>query len=61
MMKAVKNGVDKCNISLEEALKMASLYPAKVLLLDNKTGKIEPGYQADFVLIDEELEVIGCV
>jgi N-acetylglucosamine-6-phosphate deacetylase len=61
MMKAVKNGVDKCNISLEEALKMASLYPAKVLLLDNKTGKIEPGYQADFVLLDEELEVIGCV
>ena len=57
MIKAVKNCVDKCNISLEEALRMASLYPAKVLHLDNKTGKIEPGFNADFVLLDEELEV----
>jgi N-acetylglucosamine-6-phosphate deacetylase len=61
MIKAVKNCVNNCNISLEEALRMASLYPAKVLLLDNKTGKIEPGFRADFVLLDEELEVIACV
>lgn len=61
MIKAVKNCVDACNISLEEALRMASLYPAKVLHLDNKTGKIEPGFNADFVLLDRELEVITCV
>ena len=61
MIKAVRNCVDKCNISLEEALRMASLYPAKVLLLDNKTGKIEVGFKADFVLLNEELEVISCV
>ncbi|MEO8765421.1 MAG: N-acetylglucosamine-6-phosphate deacetylase [Ginsengibacter sp.] len=61
MMKAVKNCVEKCNILLEEALRMASMYPAKVLNLHTRTGKIEPGYQADLVLIDEELEVIGCV
>jgi N-acetylglucosamine-6-phosphate deacetylase len=61
MIKAVKNCVDKCNISLEEALRMASLYPAKVLLLGNKTGKIEAGFQADFVLLNEKLEVILCV
>ena len=58
MIKAVRNCVDKCDISLGEALRMASLYPAKVLLLDNKTGKIEAGFQADFVLLNEELEVI---
>jgi N-acetylglucosamine-6-phosphate deacetylase len=61
MIKAVKNCVDSCNISLEEALRMASLYPAKVLNLDTKTGKIEPGFRADFVLLNEELEVISCV
>jgi N-acetylglucosamine-6-phosphate deacetylase len=61
MIKAIKNCVDKCNISLEEALRMASLYPAKVLHLDNKTGKIETGFNADFVLLNEELEVITCV
>jgi len=61
MIKAVKNCVDKCNISLEEALRMASLYPARVLGLENKTGKIEPGFRADLVLLNEELEVILCV
>ncbi len=61
MIKAVKNCVDKCNVSLDEALRMASLYPAKVLHLDNKTGKIEAGFQADFVLLDEELNVITVI
>ena len=61
MIKAVKNCVDKCGIPLEEAFRMASLYPAKVLHLDNKTGKIEPGFKADLVLLDEELEIICCV
>jgi N-acetylglucosamine-6-phosphate deacetylase len=59
MIKAVKNCVDKCHIPLEEALRMASLYPAKVLHLDNKTGKIETGFNADFVLLDEELTPIS--
>ena len=45
MIKAVRNCVDNCNISLEEAFRMASLYPAKVLHLDNKIGKIEPGFK----------------
>jgi len=61
MMKAVKNGVEKCDISLDEALRMASLYPAKVLEIDTVTGKIEKGYKADLVLIDENLAVIDCV
>lgn len=61
MMKAVENGVKKCNISLEESLKMASLYPAKVLGIDNETGKIKPGYKADLVLIDEEFTVLDCI
>ncbi len=61
MMKAVKNCVEKCNIPLEEALRMASLYPAKVLGIDNKTGKIEKGFNADFVLINDNLDVINCI
>jgi N-acetylglucosamine-6-phosphate deacetylase len=61
MIKAVKNCVDKCNISLEEAFRMASLYPAKVLDLDNKMGKIGAGLQADIVLLNEELEVVALV
>ena len=61
MMKAVKNAVEKCDILLDEALRMANLYPAKVLGIDSITGKIEKGYKADLVLIDEDLEVIDCI
>lgn len=49
MEKAVNNLVNHCGIELEEAFRMCSLYPAKVLGLDNELGKIEKGYRADFV------------
>jgi len=61
MNKAVRNCVEKCNISLEEAFRMAGMYPAKVLNLDSKVGKIDPGFTADLVLLTEDVEVIGCV
>jgi N-acetylglucosamine-6-phosphate deacetylase len=61
MMKAVKNCVEKCDISLDEALRMASLYPAKVLGIDNETGKIKKGYKADLVLMNNNLEMINCI
>ena len=61
MMKAVKNCVENCDIPLDEALRMASLYPAKVLGISHETGKIEKGYKADLVLIDEQLNVINCI
>jgi N-acetylglucosamine-6-phosphate deacetylase len=61
MMKAVKNAVEKCDISLDEALRMASLYPARVLGMDKETGKIEIDYKADLTLMNEKLEVIYCI
>ena len=61
MIKAVKNCVEQCDISLDEALRMASLYPAKVLGIDTQTGNIKKGYQADLVLLNEKLDVLNCV
>lgn len=61
MMQAVKNCVEKCNISLDEALRMASLYPAKAIGLDHQLGKIEKGYKANFVMINDNLEVQDCI
>ncbi len=49
MEKAVYNLVNHCGIELEEAFRMCSLYPAKVLGLDDELGMIEKGYRADFV------------
>lgn len=58
MLQAVKNLVSYCNIPFVEAINMASLYPAKLLGMDNTTGKIKKGYTASFNLLDEELNII---
>lgn len=59
MAKGVKNAVERAGIELSEALRMASLYPAKAMKLDSKLGKIAQGYQADFVQMNEKLEVLN--
>ncbi len=58
MIKGVKNLVERTNIQLSEALRMASLYPARLLGMSNNLGMIKKGYKADFVFLDEELNVI---
>lgn len=58
MMKAVKNCIDHAGIEMEEALRMGSLYPARVLGIDNNTGLIERNYEASFVVFDNDLNVI---
>lgn len=61
MMKAVKNCVEHVGIEMEEALRMGSLYPAKVLGIDHKTGLIERNYEASFVVFDNEMNVIDVI
>lgn len=36
---------------------MASMYPSQYLQLDEKLGQIKQGYQADFVLLDNQHQV----
>jgi N-acetylglucosamine-6-phosphate deacetylase len=57
MMQCVKNGVENVGIPLPEALRMASLYPARVLKIDDKAGCIAPGTNADFVILDDQLNL----
>lgn len=61
MNKAVQNLVTICNIDLGEALRMCSLYPAQVMHLDNKLGKIQKGYNSSIAILDNNLEVIEIV
>lgn len=58
MIKCVKNCVEKIGISLEESLRMSSLYPARAIGLENRFGRIAKGFEADFVLLDENLSII---
>ncbi|MBB2146397.1 N-acetylglucosamine-6-phosphate deacetylase [Pedobacter sp. LMG 31464] len=57
MLQAVKNCVNHCDIELKDALKMSSLYPAKLIGEDNLKGKIQSGYQADMLILDQELNL----
>lgn len=60
MMQCVKNGVDQAGIPLDEALRMASTYPAH-LIKDRKMGRIAKGYAASMVVFDEALQVQGVI
>jgi N-acetylglucosamine-6-phosphate deacetylase len=57
MIQAINNCVDHAGIPFEEALRMASLYPAQVMRLDHKLGKVEKGYKADLVFLNNKREV----
>ena len=53
LVQAVKNCVEHVEIPLDEALRMASTYPAK--LIDAKNlGKIEPGYKANLTILSKD-------
>lgn len=58
MIKGVKNLVEKVRIELSEALRMASLYPARLLGMSNELGMIKKGYRADIVFLDKNLNVM---
>jgi N-acetylglucosamine-6-phosphate deacetylase len=61
MLQAVRNGVEKAGITLPEALRMASLYPAGLLGLQDRLGSIKPGACADFVVLDEQLNLLEVI
>lgn len=50
MIESVKNGVTRLHWSIEECLRMASLYPARLMRKDDCLGKIATGYKADLAL-----------
>lgn len=53
----VGNMVRHAGCSLSEAVKMASLVPAKVIGVADRKGSLEPGKDADLVVIDEDVNV----
>lgn len=57
MSKSVYNLVHHCNIELGEALRMCSLYPARVMKMEDKFGRIAKGYDAKMVVLTDSLQV----
>jgi len=56
MDKAVKNLVTKVGIQLPKAIQMASYNPAKSIGINGKKGSLEPGKDADIVILNKNLE-----
>lgn len=59
MAKSVRNLVKHADIETGEALRMVSLYPARVMKMDDHFGRIETGYDANLVSLSDELEVLN--
>ena len=61
MWQAVKNCVSSVGISLEEALRMGATYPAKVINRQNNLGLVKPGYHANLIIFDQQLNLNNTV
>jgi len=58
MASAVRNAVRLLDLDLAEASRMASRNPAEFLGLGEAMGRIAPGYRADLVLVDDDIQVL---
>ena len=54
---AVRNIVDWQIADIFEAIQMASLLPAKSVGIDDVCGKLKAGYDADFIVLDNNLDL----
>ena len=58
MASAVRNCMRLLGLPLEQAARMASQYPAEFLGLGGELGRIAPGYRANLVAADEDVNVM---
>ncbi|MBF2073028.1 MAG: N-acetylglucosamine-6-phosphate deacetylase [Synechococcales cyanobacterium C42_A2020_086] len=61
MIEAVANCVQQLQIPLPEALRMASLYPAQAISVDQELGQLARGYWANLAIFDDDFQITGMV
>ena len=59
LMDAVRYATRTLGIALADALKMATLTPARLLRVDHRLGRLKPGFAADLVHLADDLSVRG--
>ncbi|MCR9135333.1 MAG: N-acetylglucosamine-6-phosphate deacetylase [Alphaproteobacteria bacterium] len=57
MISSVRVLMDSVGLPLDEALRMASLYPAEAMGVSDSVGSLKAGRRADFVQLTPELEI----
>ena len=58
MIRLVRNMVEAVGAPLHEAVRMATLNPARALGIENQKGQLSTGADADLVVLSEKLEVM---
>lgn len=58
MIDAVRYVSDNGIVDIDEALRMASSYPAAALGIDDSLGFVRPGYGANLIALDGDLNVV---
>ena len=58
MNRAVQNMVQKVGVPLTQAVDYATINPARMLKIDDVTGSIKVGKNADFTVINENFDVL---
>ena len=61
MNRAVQNVVEKVGVPFTQAVDYATINPAKTLGIDGETGSIKVGKKADFVVLNENYDVLMTV
>ncbi|MCQ1056587.1 N-acetylglucosamine-6-phosphate deacetylase [Photobacterium sp. DNB23_23_1] len=61
MIEAVQNSVEHAGIALDEAIRMATLYPARAISVDQKLGAIKKGMVANLAIFDRDYKVQATV
>jgi N-acetylglucosamine-6-phosphate deacetylase len=54
MAEAVQNALEHLGVSLQKAIAMATVHAAKAIKMENSIGYIKPGYQARFVVFNDD-------
>jgi N-acetylglucosamine-6-phosphate deacetylase len=57
MASCVRNAISMLGLPLPQAVQMASRYPAEFMGLAHELGRIAPGYKANFVVADSQINV----
>ncbi len=58
MIEAVQNSVEHAGIALDEALRMATLYPARAMGVEKRLGTIEAGKIANLTVFTRDFKII---
>ena len=61
MNDGVRNLVKHVGLPVEEALRMATSYPAKAISSEDRYGYVKSGYIADFAILNDDFDVLGIV